>query len=395
MRRLDDLDVGDVAGDRRPVRLGPGAPGRTCVVEVERGRPGRSRPGAGRPRRRARWRARRRRRPCRAAGRCPPRPGPTGPRPTPRMSARSLARSWPGPVQPGRAAAQQPAVDQVVGHLGRRPAPNSGQVVVAQRGSSAAAAHRCGREHVRVAGVEHGRLDRLAEQRLGVVDEVGVQRVVAGDQHRQGALPGPAGPAGLLPQRRPGAGPAGEQHRVQPGDVDAELERVGRRRRRAAGRTAGRPPAPGAPRAGSRPGRRRPGRPARGRPRRAAAGRSDDTVSAPRRDRTKASVRTPSATRSASRSAASAVAVRRTGASCSPASSVSGGSQSANSSSPRGEPSSVTGDDLAARPAGRRTPPGRRRSPRRARTPGRRRSARRPAAAGAAPRATCEPNTPR
>ncbi len=67
-----------------------------------------------------------------------------------------------------------------------------------------------------------------------------------------------------------------------------------------------------------------------------------DTVSAPRRERMKARVRTPSATRSASRSAISAVAERRTGAPCSPSSEVNGGSQSASATWPRGDPSSVT-----------------------------------------------------
>ena len=128
-------------------------------------------------------------------------------------------------------------------------------------------------------------------------------------------------------------GIAGEQHGVQPGHVDA----------RARGRWSTATPS-SSPECRARlqraallrqvaaRGRRRPGRPARGRPRassRRAVG--DDRLGA-RRERTKATVRTPSATRSASRSAASAVAVRRTGAPCSPVSSVSGGSHSANSS---------------------------------------------------------------
>ena len=41
-------------------------------------------------------------------------------------------------------------------------------------------------------------------------------------------MPCSPGPAGLLPQRGAGAGPAGEQHRVEAGDVDTELERAGR-----------------------------------------------------------------------------------------------------------------------------------------------------------------------
>ncbi len=50
----------------------------------------------------------------------------------------------------------------------------------------------------------------------------------------------------------------------------------------------------------------------------------------------------PCTVRSVSRSAASAVAVRRTGAPFSPSSSVSGGSHRANTSSPRGDASSAT-----------------------------------------------------
>ena len=53
--------------------------------------------------------------------------------------------------------------------------------------------------------------------------QVGVERVVAGDQHRERVLAGAPGPAGLLPQRGAGAGEAGEHAR-----------RRGRRRRRRA-----------------------------------------------------------------------------------------------------------------------------------------------------------------
>ena len=66
------------------------------------------------------------------------------------------------------------------------------------------------------------------------------------------------------------------------------------------------------------------------------------TVSAPRRDRMKASVGTSWRTSRASRSAVCAVAVRRSRAPTSPRAPVSGGSHSANASGPRGEPSSVT-----------------------------------------------------
>ncbi len=82
-------------------------------------------------------------------------------------------------------------------------------------------------EDVRVARVQHGRLHRPPEQRLGVVHEVGVQRVVARDQDGERLLPGPAGAPGLLPHRGDGAGPAGEHDGVEAADVQAELEGVG------------------------------------------------------------------------------------------------------------------------------------------------------------------------
>ncbi len=71
---------------------------------------------------------------------------------------------------------------------------------------------------------------------------------------------------------------------------------------------------------------RDPGRPGRGRPRSSCAAAVSATCSAPRRERTNARVRTPSTTRSVSRSAVSEEAARRTGAPFSPAYDVSGGS---------------------------------------------------------------------
>ena len=57
-----------------------------------------------------------------------------------------------------------------------------------------------------------------------MVHEEGVQRVVAGDEHGERALAGAARAARLLPQRGAGARLAGDEHGVQAGDVDAELE---------------------------------------------------------------------------------------------------------------------------------------------------------------------------
>lgn len=79
-------------------------------------------------------------------------------------------------------------------------------------------------EDVRVVGVEDGGFHRLVEQGLGVVHEEGVQRVVAGDEDGECALPRAAGAARLLPQGGPGARVARDDDGVQAGDVDAEFE---------------------------------------------------------------------------------------------------------------------------------------------------------------------------
>ena len=105
--------------------------------------------------------------------------------------------------------------------------PNSAQVVLGQRQLLGGGA-QVRREHVLVGGVDDGGLDGPAEQRLRVGDEVGVERVVAGDEHAEGVAVTSAGPADLLPQRGAGAGEPRHHHRVEPADVDAQLERVGR-----------------------------------------------------------------------------------------------------------------------------------------------------------------------
>ena len=83
-------------------------------------------------------------------------------------------------------------------------------------------------QHVGVGRVEDGGL-RSGEDRVGVVNEVGVQRVVAGDEDGESAGAGPPGAARLLAQAHACARPAGDEDGVQPGHVDAELERVGGR----------------------------------------------------------------------------------------------------------------------------------------------------------------------
>ncbi len=82
-------------------------------------------------------------------------------------------------------------------------------------------------QDVRVSRVGHSCLDRPAEDRLRMMDQVGVQRVVPSDENHKGSLPTPAGAPGLLPHgcQRPGV--PGQQCGVEPGDVDTELESVG------------------------------------------------------------------------------------------------------------------------------------------------------------------------
>ncbi len=260
------------------------------------------------------------------------------------MSARSLARRRSVQNQPrGRRRSRPPSVSASTAAWA--PGPNMARSASVS-GHSAAAAHRCGPEDVGVVGVEDVGLDRLAEQGLGVVDEVGVERVVARDQHAERVAAAASGPAHLLPEGRAGAGEAGEQHGVEPGDVDAELERVGGGQPGEPARRAAPPRARAAPRAGSRRGRPRPGRPGTGRPRRAVGARSGP----PSRPRG-ATARRPgcaaaSSTRSVSRSATSLVAERRTGAPFSPTPGTNGGSHRASAARPRGEPSSVTARDV-------------------------------------------------
>ncbi|NJP74042.1 flp pilus-assembly TadE/G-like family protein [Streptomyces sp. C1-2] len=127
-----------------------------------------------------------------------------------------------GPVPGLRTAAQEAGVLEL-GHQGSAGGAEEREVLLGQRQFGGGGAQVRG-EDVGVVGVEDGGLDGLVEEGLGMVDEEGVQRVVAGDQHRQGALSGAARPARLLPERGPGARVAGDQHGVEAGDVDAQLQ---------------------------------------------------------------------------------------------------------------------------------------------------------------------------
>ncbi len=132
-----------------------------------------------------------------------------------------------GPPPPGPVPARGPLAEQLRGFQLRqqlcRGWAEEGQVRFGERQLGGGGA-QVGGQHVRVVRVEDGRLHRLLEQRFGMVDEEGVQRVVAGHQDGEGALAGPPCAAGLLPQRGSGAWVTRDHDRVQAGDVDAEFE---------------------------------------------------------------------------------------------------------------------------------------------------------------------------
>ena len=146
----------------------------------------------------------------------------TGRPPPPRMSVRSAARSRRVQNHPLLRRRSSPRLLQLRHELRARRAEQL-QVGLGERELGRRRAQMGGQD-VGVVRVEHGGLDGLLEQRLGVVDEVGVQRVVAGDQDGERALARAAGPARLLPQRGPGARVARDQYGVEAGDVDAEFQ---------------------------------------------------------------------------------------------------------------------------------------------------------------------------
>ena len=83
-------------------------------------------------------------------------------------------------------------------------------------------------EHTRVGVVEDRRLHPAAEERLRFTHEVLVERVLARDQDRQ-PVAAASGAAPLLAEARDRAREPRRDHAVEQADVDAELERVGRR----------------------------------------------------------------------------------------------------------------------------------------------------------------------
>ena len=130
-----------------------------------------------------------------------------------------------GPEPAARSPPQPALLDEAVEEAARGRAEQR-EVGLGQRQLLGGGA-QVGRQDVLVGGVDDRGLDRLAEQRLGVRDQIGVERVVAGDEHAESVAVTATGAADLLPHRGPGAGEARHHHGVEPADVDAELERVG------------------------------------------------------------------------------------------------------------------------------------------------------------------------
>ena len=238
---------------------------------------------------------------------------PTSPDAAQRDVVGGPVRARPVPARPAAGAGSR-------ARRGRPPAaarcaPNSARSASVS-GSSAAAAARWGPARTGCPGRDRG-LDRPAEQRLGVVHQVGVERVVARRR---------APPATARPTARPGR-PAARARPVpgQPASSTASSPLTSMPSSRAlvaaspsSCRRAGAARAPGAPRAGNRPGRPRPRRQLAGHLGERAPGARGHHLD-PARDRAKATVCTPPAPgRPAGRPSRSRRCARRTAARRSP-----------------------------------------------------------------------------
>ena len=144
----------------------------------------------------------------------------TRPQPDPRR--RRLA---PGPVH--RSAARlQLVVDHEVAH-GVVEGVTEVVVVGVRERELVRRARDLRSRHERVVGVHHHRFGRAVEQLRGMARRPLVELVVARDQHRRRPPRRASGPADLLAHRGQRAREAVEHDRVEPADVDAELERAG------------------------------------------------------------------------------------------------------------------------------------------------------------------------
>ncbi len=133
----------------------------------------------------------------------------------------------PGPEVAVITPAQAPGGDV----LGQQPGgihaePPLGFLVV--QGCLLAGAAQVRREQDRVAGVDDRLLGRPGEQLPGMGDQEVIERILLRDQHRRCRLAPPPGTPDPLPERSGRPRPAGQHHRVEARDVDAELQRLRR-----------------------------------------------------------------------------------------------------------------------------------------------------------------------
>jgi len=76
--------------------------------------------------------------------------------------------------------------------------------------------------------MQHRLLHRTIEDEFRMVEQMAVQRIIAGDHHHQSIPVAAPRASRLLPERSQGAREPGHHHRIQPGDVDAQLQGIGR-----------------------------------------------------------------------------------------------------------------------------------------------------------------------
>ena len=82
---------------------------------------------------------------------------------------------------------------------------------------------------MRIARMDDAGVDGGVEDDFGVVDDVRIERIIAGDEHGHPPLPGAASTSRLLPQGRQSARPTGDDDEVESGDVDAQFQGIRRR----------------------------------------------------------------------------------------------------------------------------------------------------------------------
>ncbi len=105
---------------------------------------------------------------------------------------------------------------------------HAGQRIVGRKGQFEGRGAHVREQHVQVGRIEPCLLRRCLEKVLGVCGHELVDGAGAGNQDRDAGLAAAPGAAHLLPRAGDRARVAGQDRRVEPSDVNAQLERVGR-----------------------------------------------------------------------------------------------------------------------------------------------------------------------